>query len=145
MSDVPVVTQSVVEEFFKKNLITYDAKVGKIEARLGLRNAEKVGWQHGTDYKCLADLYVEWDNEHLGDAGRAPYIEWHPAYFHVEDSNFGGLFKDLHKYAEAFTMMLTHMEHSPDVNEVRKCFYVLEDKVKADFDNPEFEKHFHRK
>jgi hypothetical protein len=138
-------TQNVVKEFFYGNLITYSAKIGKIETHLGLRNAEKVGWQHGTDYKCLADLSVEWDNTHLGSAGRGPYIEWHPAYFHVSDLDFGGLFKDMHKYAEAMAAVLTHMKHSPDVNDVRRCFYSLEDQVRADFDKPEFKEHFKRK
>src|SRR4030043_1511698 len=110
-------TQSVVEGFFKGNLITYNAKTGKVEARLALRNMERGGWQHGVDYFCLADLGVEWDCKHLNRAGRAPSIEWHPAYFHVSDLDFGGLFSDMHKYADKITAMLTHMgKSSPDVN-----------------------------
>jgi hypothetical protein len=52
----------------------------------------------------------------------------------------------MHRYAEHIVPLLTHSvgEESPDINEVRRCFYVLEDKVKAEFDNPEFRRHFLR-
>jgi hypothetical protein len=146
MAEAQTQESKVMEDFFRGNRIFYDATVGKITTRLALKNEEKSGWKHGFDYLCLADLSFEWDYLHNNKAGRSPRIEWHPAYFHVQDASFGGLFKDMHRYAEHIVPLLTHSvgEESPDINEVRRCFYVLEDKVKAEFDNPEFRRHFLR-
>ncbi len=140
--------QSKVAGFFRGKVLIYNARNGDITTELALKKREKSEFKSGFDYLCWADLRVSLDTKIRGRAGRKASVEWHPSYFHVgyeEDFSFGGLFDMMQEHVNTLTKMLgctIAREDVPNPNLIRRCFYSLEDQVKADLDNPEFKEHF---
>ncbi|MBU2503794.1 MAG: hypothetical protein KJ879_01955 [Nanoarchaeota archaeon] len=133
--------------FFKGVPITYNAERDTAKTLLTLKHRGESTWQHGRNHEYGIVLKVSW---WISPDNVASDVQLSPDNFDfgfTREPSFSGLFKTLHGYAGPITDMLSHSRGPPlpDVNDVRRCFYSLEDQVTADFENPEFVKYFYPK
>jgi len=136
-----------IADFFAGKPVQYDAQKGNVNVSLTLQHQEPSGWKHGIDHFCYADFTITWMNNLQGGANRNPSVSWQPGYFHVDSrapQEYGGLWQKLPDYAGALCAMLTQISLGPNINNIRKAIYSLEEKFKEDFSGKELEKHFER-